>query len=313
MTTKLLKSSDQIRFYLSHVTSASDNVIEFFINASISYCLVEFFLEINIIIDRLILINIIIDNIKPRFLGLIYINIYIYIYILRMHPLFHFPFTIYCRHYFSKNFLFLDVPTPPGGVHASDIYHDSCVLSWSSPSTDGGSPITGYHIEQRLLVRPSWLRITTTPVSGTRHHVTGLMDGQSYQYRVFAENRIGLSEPSAPSATVLAKDPWDKPGAPGLPQISDVTRRSCKLSWLPPTSDGGDDIRTYVIEYKVADAFKWIRANEGERILDTSYRVTGLHGDLDYEFRVAAENRGGIGPYSELSMPVRALDPQGYL
>lgn len=54
MTTKLLKSSDQIRFYLSHVTSASDNVIEFFINASISYCLVEFLLEINIIIDLII-------------------------------------------------------------------------------------------------------------------------------------------------------------------------------------------------------------------------------------------------------------------
>lgn len=54
MTTKLLKSSDQIRFYLLHVTSASDNVIEFFINASISYCLVEFLLEINIIIDLII-------------------------------------------------------------------------------------------------------------------------------------------------------------------------------------------------------------------------------------------------------------------
>lgn len=209
------------------------------------------------------------------------------------------------------SFVFADVPSPPSGLHVSDIYHDSCVLSWSPPVSDGGLPVSGFHVEQRLLTRPSWLRLTTTPVSGTRYQVSGLMDGQSYQYRVLSENRVGLSEPSAPSATIVAKDPWDKPAAPGPPQITDVTRRSCKLTWLPPTSDGGDDIRTYVVEHKVADAFKWVRANEGERILDTSYRITGLHSELDYVFRVAAENRAGIGPYSEASLPVRALDPKG--
>ena len=94
-------------------------------------------------------------------------------------------------------------------------------------------------------------------------------------------------------------------------QISDVTRRSCKLTWHPPVSDGGDEIRAYVVEYRFTGAFKWVRANEGERNPDRFCRVTGLQGDLDYEFRVAAENRAGVGPYSEASLVVKAHDPTG--
>jgi len=112
-----------------------------------------------------------------------------------------------------------DVPTPPSGIHVSDIYKDSCVLSWSPSTSDGGSPITGYHIEQRLVSRPMWLPVSSHPVSGVSYRPTGLMEGQSYQYRVIAENRVGRSEPSALSATVLAKDPWDKPAAPGSPTV----------------------------------------------------------------------------------------------
>ena len=109
---------------------------------------------------------------------------------------------------------------PPSSVHIGDIYHDSCIVSWSPPSGDGGQPITGYQVEQRLLSRPTWLRVNPVPVSGLSYHATGLSEGQTYQYRVIAENRVGHSEPSAPSAAVLAKDPWEKPGAPGTPHVS---------------------------------------------------------------------------------------------
>jgi len=51
---------------------------------------------------------------------------------------------------------------------------------------------------------------------------------------------------------VTARDPWTRPGPPATPQVSDVTRKSCRVSWLPPSDDGGDDIRGYVVEYKVS-------------------------------------------------------------
>jgi len=50
---------------------------------------------------------------------------------------------------------------------------------------------------------------------------------------------------------------------------------------------------------------KWMRANEVTSISDTYYKIGGLHEDIEYEFRVAAENRAGLGPYSEVSSPVK--------
>jgi len=56
---------------------------------------------------------------------------------------------------------------------------------------------------------------------------------------------------------------------------------------------------------------KWIRANEVTPISDTYFKIGGLHEDIDYEFRVAAENRAGIGPYSEVSSPVKTYVHKG--
>jgi len=148
--------------------------------------------------------------------------------------------------------LFPDVPSTLTSPQVTSIFRDSCVVTWSQPTSDGGSPVTGYHLEQRVVGRPNWVRVAGGAIAGTSNRVSGLVDGQSYQFRVVAENRVGLGEWSPSSAAIVARDPWEKPGRPGAVQVSDVTRRSCRLSWLPPTIDGGDDIRGYVVEYKVS-------------------------------------------------------------
>lgn len=61
----------------------------------------------------------------------------------------------------------------------------------------------------------------------------------------------------------------------------------------------------------MSTGFKWQRANEGERVLETTYKVTGLHGDTEYEFRVAAENKAGVGPYSETTLPLQVKEIVG--
>jgi len=130
------------------------------------------------------------------------------------------------------------------------VTRDSCTVTWSPPASDGGTPLVGYHVEQRLVSRPSWVRVGPT-VTGTSFRVPGLYDGQAYQFRVTAETRAGVGEPSPASGAVTARDPWTRPGPPTTPHVSDVTRKSCRVSWLPPSDDGGDDIRGYVVEYKV--------------------------------------------------------------
>ena len=57
--------------------------------------------------------------------------------------------------------------------------------------------------------------------------------------------------------------------------------------------------------------FIWIRANDGELTFETYYKLVGLNDDVDYQFRVAAENRAGLGPFSDVSMPVKAYQQMG--
>ena len=42
-----------------------------------------------------------------------------------------------------------DKPSPPSNLRVTDIWKDYMMLVWEPPQADGGSPITGYTIEQR--------------------------------------------------------------------------------------------------------------------------------------------------------------------
>ena len=77
------------------------------------------------------------------------------------------------------------------------------------------------------------------------------MEGNEYQFRIVAENKVGEGHPGPASQPITAKDPWEKPGRPGIPEISAVDRSKISLKWAPPKNDGGSPIFNYVIEYRV--------------------------------------------------------------
>jgi len=102
----------------------------------------------------------------------------------------------------------------------------------------------------------------------------------------------------------------DKPGKPGVPEVKESTKTSATLTWAAPTDNGGSDIFNYVIEYRAEGAFKWKRATE-DLVPTTSYTVCGLQEHDNYEFRVAAENRAGVGPTSESSLSFKLEEKIG--
>lgn len=59
---------------------------------------------------------------------------------------------------------------------------------------------------------------------------------------------------------------------------------------------------------QVAGTAKWIQANIGERVIEPMYKVTGLEEDYEYEFRISAENKAGVGEFSEVTSPTKAVD-----
>lgn len=90
-------------------------------------------------------------------------------------------------------------PSPPGRpvlIPLSEQQPDVVNLRWERPKLDGGSPITGYVVEHRRMGSPHWVRATPVAVPQCEVSISGLEPGWRYQFRVFAENIVGRSDPS---------------------------------------------------------------------------------------------------------------------
>lgn len=84
---------------------------------------------------------------------------------------------------------------------------DEMTVVWAPPENDGGKSITGYILERKEKRAVRWVACTKSPISERRMKVTNLIPNHEYQFRVKAENEVGLGEPSKPCRPVAAKDP----------------------------------------------------------------------------------------------------------
>jgi Domain of unknown function (DUF4082)/Fibronectin type III domain/Mo-co oxidoreductase dimerisation domain len=89
-------------------------------------------------------------------------------------------------------------PTAPQNVTASGATSQA-LINWTAPTSNGGSPITGYTITPYIGSTAQ----TTTPAgaSATSATVTGLTNGTAYTFTVKATNSIGTSPESTPSSS----------------------------------------------------------------------------------------------------------------
>lgn len=88
-----------------------------------------------------------------------------------------------------------------------DITKSSVALAWSRPKDDGGSAVTGYFVEYRLVSSDTWSR-HETQITSTMFTLYGLTPDLEYQFRIFAVNNIGESEAGPMSDSVTCKDPF---------------------------------------------------------------------------------------------------------
>jgi titin len=84
------------------------------------------------------------------------------------------------------------------------------MVSWKPPASDGGSPVTGYRLEQKLITEARWTPVTPEQVTDTEYKVDKLKTGNEYQFRVAAVNLAGAGKWSQPSDEVLCKAPVGK-------------------------------------------------------------------------------------------------------
>ena len=109
--------------------------------------------------------------------------------------------------------------------------------------------------------------------------------------------------------TILLVRSLDKPGPPGVPQVSEITDTSMSLNWKPPSDDGGAPIEGYVLEYKM-EGGRWKLAST-DTLKRNTFRVEGLMTNMEYQFRASAINKAGQGPCSDHTQKVKAKAPLG--
>lgn len=92
---------------------------------------------------------------------------------------------------------------PPGAPTLTSVKgaKSSAVVTWTAPTSTGGSAITGY------IVTPVRDGVTQSAITfndtATTHTISGLTNGRSYRFKVAAKNAPGVGTASALSATVI--------------------------------------------------------------------------------------------------------------
>lgn len=88
---------------------------------------------------------------------------------------------------------FKDKPkAPKGPLRFDEIEETSVGFSWQAPEDDGGKPIKNYIIQRREISKNIWTTAATLGADDTSVHLTKLREGQTYTFRVAAENEIGV-------------------------------------------------------------------------------------------------------------------------
>eukprot|EP00064_Thunnus_orientalis_P001214 superscaffoldBa00000081_g1216 len=198
------------------------------------------------------------------------------------------------------------IPSAPIDVEVTSVTSEVMTICWKRPASDGGSRISGYIIEKREKHGVRWVRVNKKPVYDLRVKASGLHEGCEYEFRVFAENAAGLSEPSMPCQLTLAEDPKFLPSPPAKPTIIDSSRSSITLSWNKPLFDGGATVTGYKIEFRKSTEEVW---DVGVHNTDkTEFTVTGLTSGTEYVFVVRSINKIGISEPSPETDPEVAME-----
>ncbi len=194
--------------------------------------------------------------------------------------------------------LFTVAPVEPTDVSGTT-GNGQVLLSWTAPSSNGGSTITDYTIQYSSNGGTSWTAVTHSASTATTATVTGLTNGTSYLLRVAAVNRVGTGSFATTSTAVT---PATIPGVPSS-VIGIIGNNQVSLSWTATADNGGLTITDYTIRYSSNGGTSWTTFPHSASAA-TAATVTELTGGTSYVFQVAAVNAVGTSNWSSSSSAV---------
>jgi fibronectin type 3 domain-containing protein len=197
-----------------------------------------------------------------------------------------------------------EISAIPGALPSSPQYlmgtpgDKNVLLTWESPSNDGGALISSYYIYKENQ-QGDMARIAS--VNATSYLDEDLTNGVYYFYAVSAVNSAGEGAVSS----IVSVKPYTVPSAPtNLSAIGGNTE--IKLTWSSPSSDGGDIIVGYKI-YRAAAQNGWTYLTQIGAL--TEYLDSGLDNGARYKYLVTAVNEAGEGPASNEATATTTITP----
>uniref|UniRef100_T1J836 Down syndrome cell adhesion molecule-like protein Dscam2 n=1 Tax=Strigamia maritima TaxID=126957 RepID=T1J836_STRMM len=219
----------------------------------------------------------------------------------------------------SIQLLILENPDMPKMVKLMEHKSRSIKLSWTQPY-DGNSPIINYLVQYKLIEEDWEESVTNVTVMGLESVTTigSLLPAHDYHFRVFAENEVGLSDPSdvlqvTTSEEVPSGPPQDvKVQATGATSLlvtwkngkgNFINRCSFMIEQPPKRGSWNGELLGYNVGFRQHDAHDSFTFRTVELAIDPdqemALELTGLRKFAKYGVVVRAFNRVGHGTNSD--------------
>ncbi|MBD3941313.1 tandem-95 repeat protein [Microbacterium sp. NEAU-LLC] len=188
-------------------------------------------------------------------------------------------------------------PDAPGTPRVSSVQDRTVVLAWTPPANNGAE-ITGYTVTSTTAAYTKECASTTCTLDGLTNNV-------KYNFTVIATNRVGDSDPSAPSPEARPDARPDTPQAPTL-VFGD---RSLTVTWVTPPTPGSP-VQSFNLQISPAPPSG---VSLKKKVTGNSVVWDGLENGVSYQVQVQAVNLApepsSWSPWSLEETPARAPEP----
>lgn len=199
-------------------------------------------------------------------------------------------------------------PAKPSTPSVSSVKSSSFKATLGSAPSTNGSAITGYVFQISTASDfTAGLSTISTGASTLSATFTGLAANTDYWVRVKATSGAGDSSYSSGRAVTTTPNAPAAPTSPTVTRVSDTTQH---VGWSRAATSAAPYVNQYV-ERRDNVATAWIRASGALTGTATGFTDTTTVANRRYDYRVVAENAGGIGTSTVVSINTTPAAPTG--
>ena len=164
---------------------------------------------------------------------------------------------------------------------------EELLVTWSAPSNDGGSQVTGYAVQWTESGGTFGANERTT--TSLRYTIIGLTNGNEYDVRVIAVNANGRGTPSAPQSEIPTTELVPSISAVRVPE-ENITDTEAKVTVNIANADG-TSMDVYLRYRTTTPEGEWSETQQDSTTVDSiDFTLADLEANAEYEAQTSLED-----------------------